>query len=566
MRCPSRDPRPLLRLVRSLSAQPAELVLQRDHRSVQYRFELYDHRFEDGQQVIYFWNPQWLETLGATTQVYPPDSLALGTYAAVCQAMAGYLSDHPFDTLHMHDYHVALIPFYLNAPTRTALAIASDHPQRGISGRSFDRQRSRVARASGSGRQPVRSLFPFLWQHQSHVAGMICTHQSGGKVTTVSGDLDATWGYARDLTEPDQELIRRVRAAHPQLNDLPEHQVRERIYLPAQGLKELHEISVIGITNGIADDNKAQQLPWLKAQWVSRHKVQFRHPEVQREMAQVDHNFSATDLSNKQRLKRLAHLEAFGGEPSDQTVLLAVVGRMAQQKGLDLVAGIMGDVRRRFPEAKFVVLGTAPSDDLVGQQTVEAFQRATRRDPAGVFFRNDFDMALSKLLLAGSDFSFIPSRFEPCGIVDYESALLGTLVIGRLTGGLAKVRDVSFLYSWHDPADKAGEREALLAATFDALTVFYQDPQRLLSLRRAAMSLDGSWSRSAHQYLRMYQAGRIARRFLAGIDEHIARFSANCTSADAKLLLEFLRSGSGQQRISVVDQLRQQVAKGAGTV
>ena len=90
---------------------------------VQHLFELYEHRFDDGQRVVYFWNPRWLESLGVGGEVYPSDTYALGTYAAVSQAMAGYLNDERFDTLHLHDYHVVLVPFYLNAQTRTQLPV-----------------------------------------------------------------------------------------------------------------------------------------------------------------------------------------------------------------------------------------------------------------------------------------------------------------------------------------------------------------------------------------------------------------------------------------------------------
>jgi starch synthase len=530
---------------------------------VRHEFELYEHRFDDGQRVVYFWNARWLESLGVGGQIYPPDSYALGTYAAVCQAMAGYLNDEPFDTLHLHDYHVALIPFYLDAPTRGRLPFHLTIHNASYQGAFPTLDGPRLLESLHVDGSLFEPFFRFHDNINLMRAGMVCTHQSGGKVTTVSGDLEGTWGYARELRQPESELIRQAGELHPKLEHLSVDEVRHRIYRPAQGLREFHDIPVLGITNGIADDNKAERLPWLKAEWLRRHDAHFGHPEVQQEMLNEDHHFVASDLTNKQRLKRLVHLEAFGREPTDNTVLFAVVGRMVEQKGLDLVAGILGDVRRRYPEAKFVILGTAPPDDRSGQQTVDAFLRAARRDPDGVFFRNDFDMPLSKLLLAGSDFSFIPSRFEPCGIVDYESALLGTIVIGRQTGGLAKVREFSFLYRWDDMADTAGEREKLLATTFEALMVFSQDPHRLYEMRRAGMEYDASWRQSATQYLRMYQAGRMVRRFLEHIDRQIDRFAKDCDRAETRLLRDFLQAGSGEQRMALLAQLHQRLTQTA---
>jgi len=43
------------------------------------------------------------------------------------------------------------------------------------------------------------------------------------------------------------------------------------------------------------------------------------------------------------------------------------------------------------------------------------------------------------LLLTASDFCVIPSRFEPCGLVDIEFGWNGGLIIGHDTGGLGKM-------------------------------------------------------------------------------------------------------------------------------
>lgn len=534
-----------------------------------YAFEVYRHTFDDGQQVLYFWNQHWLGPWGPGSQVYPPDAVALRTYAAVCQAMAGYLDGRqldgePFGTLHLHDYHVGLVPFYLAEKTAADLPWHLTIHNASYQGVYRTDQRGSVLADIGLDESLFGPYFRFHGNVNLMRAAMIRTHQTGGKVTTVSGDLEASWGYAKELREPETELLARARTIHPRLEYLPEEEVRRRIYFPGQALAEFQQIPVIGITNGISDENKAQHLPWLQASKLREAKVRFTHPEVQREMTSADHNFSPEDLAAKGRLKRLLHLEAFGTEPEEDTVLMVVVGRMVQQKGLHLVAGITDRVRRAFPQAKFVVLGSAPPGDAAGQQAEQTFAVAACRDPQRVCFRNGFDVAMSKLMLAGGDFSFIPSRFEPCGIVDYESVLLGTIVIGRLTGGLAKVRDFSFMYEWYELADQQGEQETLLVKTAEAISTFRDDPQKILEMRRAGMAIDGSWRRSATDYLHMYQYGTLMQQCHAGVRARIEQFVEDCSSDETELLRQFSHPGTGQHRNVISSDLRARLTNPPG--
>lgn len=48
------------------------------------------------------------------------------------------------------------------------------------------------------------------------------------------------------------------------------------------------------------------------------------------------------------------------------------------------------------------------------------------------------------LLLAAADFCLVPSRFEPCGLVDIEFGWSGAVMIGHDTGGLGKMPGVYF--------------------------------------------------------------------------------------------------------------------------
>src|SRR5207253_1885434 len=215
----------------------------------------------------------------------------------------------------------------------------------------------------------------------------------------------------------------------------------------------------------------------------------------------------------KGELKRLLHLEAFGAEPVWDPMLLTAVGRLVEQKNLGLVADIVERTLAYDASSKFSVLASAPEADASGQATEAAFAQLAARYPDRVSFHRAFNQALSRLILAGGDFCLVPSRFEPCGLVDYEASLLGNIVIGRATGGLTKVRHCAYLYEWLDISDRAGEATAFFGQIAAAMHTYRGNPARHAALVRAAMAINASWEYAARQYVDMYRYGLLAKQW-----------------------------------------------------
>ncbi len=473
-------------------------------------FEVYEHVFEDGLRAIYFWD-DW--QLGWTNEqaLYPDDpQVALKLYAAVSQAMAGYLRKQRFDTVHLHDYHVGLIPFYLDervlATTPVHFTIHNASYQ-GITPPQ-DGGYSALDRINLPGEKLFHRYFHFFGNLNLVKACMLKVHELGGKITTVSGDLKATWGYARELKESHETIYAKALGQ----KGVPPGEV----FVPNLGLDLFAKLPVAGITNGMKDDNRAIRLPWLRGGFLTKIQNQtkgaplFRHPFVQQEMLSHDHRFDVRHLEVKAELKRLLQLEAFGGTPEDSAILCVAVGRLVEQKNFERIADIVERTLVLDGGTRFLALvSDNPSD--YGQKLEARFGDLVHRFPERVFFSNRFNTALAKLMLAGGDLCLIPSRFEPCGLVDYEASLLGTLVVGRLTGGLAKVRAAAYLYDWLDMSDARGETDAFFEQLRRAILCIRQDPERHRALVQIAMSLDASWSTSARLYIQMYRYGQKMR-------------------------------------------------------
>ncbi|MDD5656062.1 MAG: glycosyltransferase, partial [Elusimicrobia bacterium] len=326
------------------------------------------------------------------------------------------------------------------------------------------------------------------------------------RVTTVSGDLEGTWGHAAELRESHAALKNRAAA---QKGAAP-----VEVFPPNRCLDLFEKIPVAGITNGLSAKNWPQRLPDLKAEVLravqdAAPRPIFAQPVVQKEMLARDHNFDAGRLEVKQELRRLLHLEAFGHEIWGYPAIFCAVGRMVEQKNFAAIAAVIERVLAYDGQARFVILGSGA--DGSGRSLEGWFRTLARRQRGRVYFNNGFNHPLSKLILAGSDFVLVPSRFEPCGLVDYEGALLGTLPIARAIGGLTKVRDFGYLYDWLDIGDFAGECGAFFGAIRVALDVFRHRYDEHLRRMKAAMAVDASWDRSAAQYVELYRYGRLAR-------------------------------------------------------
>lgn len=507
-----------------------------------FEYELYEHVFPDGQKVVYFWD-EWQLSWTSASAVYPSDpQMSLRLYASMSQAMAGYIKAAKFDSVHLHDYHVGLIPFYLGddylnkVPVHFTIHNATHQGIMPLTGGGY----SSLDRIHLSGEQLFHKYFDFFDNLNLMKACMLKVHESGGKITTVSGDIEGTWGYAAELKESHEQL--RNKAA------LQKGSAAVDVFVPNGCLDLFEKLPIAGITNGMSKSNWPENLPELKASVLKKLQAKrgdvplFANPATQAEMLTKDHSFNKERLNVKTDLKRLLHLEAFGSANGPETIVLTAVGRLVDQKNLGLVADIIDRTLMYHDGAKFIILASAHPGDGVGEALEAEFQRLSVLHPSRVYFNSTFNLPLSKLIFAGGDFCLIPSRFEPCGLVDYEASLLGNIVIGRATGGLTKVRHCAYLYEWLDVSDPAGEAIAFLEQIKAAIDTFRFNPAAHAALIEKAMALDASWDASAAQYINMYRYGQMVKKWQEQRRKVVQTF-AKRLGADHELFSEFFIPG-----------------------
>lgn len=139
--------------------------------------------------------------------------------------------------------------------------------------------------------------------------------------------------------------------------------------------------------------------------------------------------FDDAGLEAGKAANKAALLQEMGLPPSKGPVL-AVVSRLSEQKGMDLILSAMPTILAE-PETRFVLLGT-------GEHGLEsAFLALADARPGQVAVHVGFSEGLSHRILAGADILLMPSRFEPCGLTQIYAMRYGTLPVVHRTGGLA---------------------------------------------------------------------------------------------------------------------------------
>src|ERR1700724_716170 len=172
--------------------------------------------------------------------------------------------------------------------------------------------------------------------------------------------------------------------------------------------------------------------------------------------------------------------------------IFGLVARLVHQKGVDLVLGAADEII----EAGGQIIVTGSGEPAIEQALVEAHRR--RPDAIGVVI--GFNEGQARRIFAGSDFTLMPSRFEPCGLSQMYAQRFGSLPIGHQTGGLGGTtthRENRFLFD-------RPSTESFLSGIRRAFST-YLAKDRLDSMRRSAMSRSFSWDVSAACYGALYR-------------------------------------------------------------
>ena len=239
---------------------------------------------------------------------------------------------------------------------------------------------------------------------------------------------------------------------------------------------------IFGILNGIDIDFSH-----------TTHNAAVKYPYSPSE-EQINGEIKYYDWEEGKRLNKRFLQKKLGLKVKNDIPMLCFIGRIdANQKGLDVFHTML----RRIDQSEFqiVILGSGDPDWEERYKWLSTFY------PKNISCNFLFDDKLAHQIYAASDFILIPSRYEPCGLIQMIAMLFGTIPIAHSTGGLKdSIKDGynGFLFSKYNS-------EALENRVNKAVEIWKNDRTTFEKIVQHAFTTDFSWDKSAEKYLALYE-------------------------------------------------------------
>jgi len=216
-------------------------------------------------------------------------------------------------------------------------------------------------------------------------------------------------------------------------------------------------------------------------------------------------NYTVETVAEGKPRCKAALQRRYGLPEEPDAPLLAMVARLVEQKGLDLLAK-SGEAILTLPGTPPVQLIVLGEGDPVYHRMLQDLQQ---RFPDRVGLTLAFDEPLAHQIEAGADIFLMPSMFEPSGLNQLYSLKYGTVPVVRACGGLADTIVDTTLHTQTEGTANGFTFVPFAASVFlwavqRAVETYRHHPQQWRQIQRTGMRQDWSWNRSAAEYEKLY--------------------------------------------------------------
>ena len=211
----------------------------------------------------------------------------------------------------------------------------------------------------------------------------------------------------------------------------------------------------------------------------------------------------AADYDEKSAIKdkkinKKALQESLGLDVDEHKMVIGLISRLTNQKGLDLVNDVIPGIMDEHTQV--VVLGTGDSQY---ENTFRYYENKYKGNFCAYIAYNE---NVAHNIYAGCDALLVPSRFEPCGLTQLIAMRYGAVPIVRETGGL---KDTVQPYNMFENTGNGFtfdryESGLLYDAINRAKTLYFENRKSWDDMVIRDMNKDVSWEKSAKQYKDMY--------------------------------------------------------------
>ena len=209
-------------------------------------------------------------------------------------------------------------------------------------------------------------------------------------------------------------------------------------------------------------------------------------------------DYDKNNVREEKIKNKLALQEMLGLEQNPDKMVIGLISRLTNQKGLDLVNMIFPDLIDG--NTQVVVLGTGDG------QYEDSFRYYENTNKGTVCAYISYNETLAHQIYAGADALLVPSLFEPCGLTQLIAMRYGTVPVVRETGGLKDTVQPYNQFTNEGNGFTFDRYEAglLLDAINRAKTLYFTERDRWDEMVVRNLEKDVSWANSAKQYRNLY--------------------------------------------------------------
>lgn len=204
--------------------------------------------------------------------------------------------------------------------------------------------------------------------------------------------------------------------------------------------------------------------------------------------------YSSSDAIVGKLENKLLLQKELGLSSDSEKIMIAFIGRVdLQQKGIELIIDALRNKSLIMEGQQFIFLGT-------GDQKGESELHESAANISEVRIITRYDEPLARKIYAASDYLLVPSKFEPCGLIQMIANRYGSLPVVRLTGGLLDtVSEGVNGFTFKEYSSKE-----MVCALQNAINAG-KDQVKKTQMIQNAMNKDFSWKASALEYQSLYE-------------------------------------------------------------
>ena len=210
-------------------------------------------------------------------------------------------------------------------------------------------------------------------------------------------------------------------------------------------------------------------------------------------------NYSAKAWINGKKANKRALQQELGLEVKDDVMLIGLVSRLTNQKGVYMITEKMNEIMSL--NVQFCILGT-------GEENAEnSFKWLEHNYKGRAVYYCGYNEELAHRIYAGSDLFLMPSIYEPCGIGQLIAMHYGALPLVRETGGLKYTVKPYNQYTGEGNGFSFWSKNPndMMYTIRWASEQYYLNKDGWKQLVSNAMNTDVSWDNSARLYSELYK-------------------------------------------------------------